>query len=75
MCHPSYTMEQESLLIELNLILSTNKSKVQVKFQQRLYCNNEEFLMMNFLSCQNVYKKQIAHLNLQYPLHNKIIIT
>ena len=41
--------------IKFDLIF--DKSKVQVKFQQRLYCNNEEFLKMIFLSCRNAYEK------------------
>ena len=41
--------------IKFDLIF--DKSKVQIKFQQRLYCNNEEFLKMIFHSCRNAYKR------------------
>ena len=41
--------------IKFDLIF--DKSRVQVKFQQPLCCNNEEFLKMIFFSCQNAYEK------------------
>ena len=41
--------------IKFDLIFE--KRKVQVKFQQPLCCNNEEFLKMIFFSCRNAYEK------------------